>query len=185
MNIYDKEGVLRDQAWLEAEFGAVVVEAGAGPYQVAELHEADGHSSVIVTVKDANGASVPGVRVAFYWPDAPEEPGSGWHERCVYGDTNESGQIGFGMGPGAYYWPPGGGPHAVWIYGADQSDMISGLGMIGGTNHRHLDVVFQEGGSPPEPPEPPPTEDFETAVLERLDEVIRQLNRIVDLLEAV
>ena len=80
--------------------------------------------------------------------------------RCVHGTTGGNGDVGFGMGNGAYYWPDKGqiGPHAIWMYGADTpSDLILGLGMIGATNHTHLDTVWiwDNGDDPPEPPDPP------------------------------
>jgi hypothetical protein len=68
------------------------------------------------------------------------------------------------MGRGDYYFPPEGGASAVWVASsAGPSDYISGLGMLGGTNHRHIDVFYQlqaVEGKPPEPsptPTPPPT----------------------------
>jgi hypothetical protein len=66
------------------------------------------------------------------------------------------------MGFGDYYFAPGGGASAVWV--ADEAgpgDLIAGLGMLGGTNHRHLEVYYQlvDVSTPPEePPEEPPVE---------------------------
>ena len=65
--------------------------------------------------------------------------------RCVSGVTSASGDTGFGMGGGAYYWPDQGqtGPHAAWIHGADtRSDLVLGLGMLAATNHDHFDVEY-------------------------------------------
>ena len=48
------------------------------------------------------------------------------------------------MGKEDYYAVSGEGPAAVWVADpAGASDLISGLGMIEFTNHRHLDIVFR------------------------------------------
>jgi hypothetical protein len=105
--------------------------------------------------------------VVRHWPDAPQlpdwpKPISMWRKRGVFGGTNMNGDIGYGMGHGDYYFPPDGGASSVWV--ADESgpcDLVSGLGMLGGTNHRHLDVFYrlqdvEEPPTPPPPPSPPP-----------------------------
>ena len=92
-----------------------------------------------------DGRPVIGKRVAWYWPDAPIDPTAGWLGRADTADTRtgDRGTVDLCMGRGAYYTPPAGGPHAVWIHGADEnSDMIQGLGMLAGTNHTHLDISF-------------------------------------------
>jgi len=120
------------------------------------LRGIDACSSIFVRVLDKDGNPVVGALVAFSWPDAPPAPGSGWTEKCVSGYTKDDGFASFAMGGGAYYFPPNRGPHQVWIWGPGTSEIVRGLGMIGGTNHRHLDVVFQEaGGTPPPPPDDP------------------------------
>jgi hypothetical protein len=90
-------------------------------------------------------------------------PLSRWRERGVFGGTNIEGNIGFGMGHGDYYFPPNVGASAVWVAdGAGPADVVSGLGMLGGTNHRHLDIFYQltkiEAPPPEEPPVGPPIE---------------------------
>jgi len=193
MRIYDKNGVERDAAWLQQQFGAVDVVPGDGPWRCVELREQEGPATIVVTVKDRNGKGVNRALVARWWPDSklpglPSELAS-WHEQGVYGETNVNGDIGFGMGGGDYYWPPSGGASEVWM--DYDSDLVRGLGMIGGTNHRHLNVVFQDVGDepppvpppPPEPPEPEPPEpepptDFEILVLARLDRIITLLEGI-------
>ncbi len=92
-----------------------------------------------------DGRPVIGKRVAWYWPDAPIDPAAGWLGRADTADTRtgDRGTVDLCMGRGAYYSPPGGGPHAVWIHGLDEnSEMIAGLGMLAGTNHTHIDVSF-------------------------------------------
>jgi uncharacterized repeat protein (TIGR02543 family) len=55
--------------------------------------------------------------------------------------TNDMGDVGYGMGGGAYYFPPEKGPHWIDAGGV----RVDGLGMLGGTNHDHVDVVLIEG----------------------------------------
>ena len=170
--VYDQEGNPRDWHWLIANFGAIRVERTEVPegvshvYRIVKLQDAEGPAVKIVHVEDEAGKPQAGVRVVRYWPDAPKlpewpPPVSRWQEQGVYGDTNVNGDIGFGMGRGDYYFPPNGGASAVWVASSTgPSDYISGMGMLGATNHRHIDAVFQlqaVDGEPPEPPEPPPT----------------------------
>jgi hypothetical protein len=173
--VYDQEGDERDWHWLIANFGAIRVERAQVPegashvYRIVKLQDAEGPAVKIVHVEDEAGKPQGGIRVVRHWPDAPQlpewpPPASRWQERGVYGDTNVNGDIGFGMGRGDYYFPPEGGASAVWVASsAGPSDYISGLGMLGGTNHRHIDVFYQlqaVEGKPPEPsptPTPPPT----------------------------
>ncbi len=107
-------------------------------------------ATIVVHVEDEAGAPVAGVEVVFYWQDAPVLPpalqGCGL-DRGVYGPTNEAGDVGFGMGDGAYYWPDQGqvGPHRVCVGGL-ASERMDGLGMIAQTNHEHLDLAFVLSG---------------------------------------
>lgn len=173
--VYDQQGQERNWQWLVANFGPVSLEraeAPAGPgkvFRVVKLQDREGPAVLIVHISDEQGNPHEGARVVRYWPDAPSlpnwpQPTSRWRARGVFGKTNPKGEIGYGMGTGDYYWPPSGGASAVWVAEEDgASDCISGLGMLGGTNHRHLEVHFQlqtvEGEpSPPEPPAPTPTE---------------------------
>ena len=70
------------------------------------------------------------------------------------------------MGTGDYYFPPSIGASAVWVAEqAGPSDFIHGLGMLGATNHRHIEVYYEledvDEPTPPEPPTPPASPDFE------------------------
>ena len=82
--------------------------------------------------------------MVFHWPDAPDlQP---WQQACGLdrGDilyTDSDGYAEFIMGTGAYYFPPDGGPHTVWL-AVEGTDCLGGLGMLGGTNHKHLDSVW-------------------------------------------
>jgi hypothetical protein len=160
IKVYDWEGNQRDLAYLKGKYGDFVIHpaaSGGGPvYKIAVLREkVNTAASLVVRVTDEQDAPWEGVRVAWYWPDAPQDANAGplggvppalRPNRCVTGVTNPSGDTGFGMGTGAYYWPDLGqiGPHATWIHGAStRSDVIFGLGMVAATNHDHVDVEFR------------------------------------------
>jgi hypothetical protein len=160
IKVYDYQGNQRDLAYLKAKYGDFTIQAaaaGEGPvYHIAVLREVvNAPASLVVRVSDEGGQPLEGVRVAFYWPDAPQDGDAGplggviparmRPNRCVSGVTSGSGDTGFGMGHGAYYWPDQGqtGPHAVWIHGAGtRSDLVLGLGMLAATNHDHFDVEY-------------------------------------------
>jgi hypothetical protein len=181
LTIYDKYGRTRSLAWLRNEFGRVEIESPDRPeapyYEIVELRESDdlpagapddastraveARASILVTVLDGAGRPVPGIPVAWWWPDAPEAREIGWGDHGVTGATGEEGTVGHPMGGGAYYDPRvAQGPHCVWIAGEGRSQMIAGLGMIAGTNHRHLDVTFRETTPQPQPPGPQPGPDL-------------------------
>jgi hypothetical protein len=200
--VFDQEGQEQDWDWLVANFGAVSLEraepaeGGAGVFRIVKLQDTEGPAVQIVTVADQDGSPMGGIRVVRYWPDAPRlpdwpAPTSQWRDRGVYGETNLEGDIGYGMGQGDYYFPPGGGASAVWV--ADESgpsDFIGGLGMLGATTHRHLDVYYHLQGvdGPPDgPPEEPPDEPQEEPPEEPADgqwqKLFEKLDRIIALLE--
>ena len=144
--VYNCEGVITNTLWLTATFGPVGWERGPdGRAELTELHCNIGPSTLVVFVEDVNGDPVEGVTVVRYWPDAPPLPPelATWHDRGVYGPTNAEGSIGFAMGGGDYYWLPSAGVSAVWVGGAPGSDLMHGLGMLGETEHQHLDSVFR------------------------------------------
>lgn len=173
--ILDQQGQERDWDWLIANFGTVSLERTEVPqgvnkaYRIVKLQVSEGPAVQIAIVADSAGTPLEGITVVRHWPGAPPLPGwsppaSAWQDKGVFGPTNVRGEIGFGMGRGDYYFPPNLGASAVWVADpAGPSDFISGLGMLGGTNHRHLDVYFQleqsqeSPPSPPTPPDSPPT----------------------------
>ncbi len=187
--IFDQQGQERDWNWLISNFGAINLEraeVGEGSvYRIVKLQDAEGPAVQVANVTDQGGQPLDGVRVVRYWPDAPPLPAwppptSMWHDQGVYGETNVNGDIGFGMGHGDYYFPPNGGASALWVADAKgPSDFISGLGMLGGTNHRHLDVYFQFLPAEPPPPEPPeePPDDRWQRLFDKLDEIISMLEK--------
>ena len=145
LTIYDLSGQEQDWNWLIETFGAVTLTRGSGAAHVAVLRAVEGPTALVVRVETATGSPVEGIPVVFHWPDAPylapEQQACGL-ERGIVGYTNANGDVGFGMGGGAYYFPPSGGPHTVWL-ALDGTDCLGGLGMLGGTNHIHLDSVWR------------------------------------------
>jgi hypothetical protein len=171
LEIRDINGALQNLQWLVENYGALVVHpATDGPgWRVVKIQENDAATVIVVKMLAADGTPMPDVRVAWYWPDAPEDrhagPANGLPAgmrpgRAFASDTNANGDVGFDMGDGARYWPDQDqiGPHAVWVYGPQtNSDVVLGLGMVGGTNNS-LWPTYQwcEDVPPPEPPPPPP-----------------------------
>ena len=153
---------LSDMAWVASEYGFTVDRApdgwtGSAPYvyRLVGLVERVGPSNIDVYVIDEAGSPIVGVRVAWWWPDVGSASGAvatstdEWYASMLPGTTEASGRVGFMLAGSAYLPCCGcGGPHAVWISepsasGAVPSDRAGALGMLGGTNHRHMDLVFQ------------------------------------------
>lgn len=145
LTIYDKYGTAQDWDWLVANFGAVTLQGGSGAASVRVLREVEGPTTLVVRVENADGDPMENVPVVFYWPDAPLLPPEQQACGLTRGEvilTKSNGNAEFSMGPGAYYFPPDGGPHVAWVV-AEGTDCLGGLGMLGGTNHIHLDSVWR------------------------------------------
>ena len=187
------------RSWCESvAVGAIVRNEvgvpGTGPVafgSIAYAASSAAAATLVVRVTNKDGAPIEGLQVAWYWPDAPDDPYAGPQgglppqmrpQRAVTGFTNINGDTGFGMGRGAYFFPSQGqiGPHATWIYGqATRSDVILGLGMLGQTNHDHYDVEFvsvTDEGTPP-PPDFPREEIL--AELARVEEAIGAIRTMI------
>ena len=123
VQILDKDGQLRDWDWLTLEFGLTPAEVEQGTqWHVTRIQEGGSEAAIVVYAP-------PGTVVAFGWPD-------GYTEATV----EPKGELGFSMGPGAYYWPPAVGPHYIQVGDV----FMDGLGMIGGTNHRHVNITVSD-----------------------------------------
>jgi len=127
-------GEKRTLDWAKATYG-VGLEVKDGPaYHCILMQEREGPSSIDIYVYDELGEPEEGVSVDFMWPDG--------HDVKF---TEPSGKAGFAYGPGSYVYDPAvGGPH--WIVVADGNcDKVTKLGMLAGTNHRHLDLAYRFG----------------------------------------
>ena len=188
VRVFDAEGKEKDWAWLVENYGPMTIQSpGDFPcYRVVELREKFDDSAFVAQVRAENGVPMQGVDVVFYWDTADPLPDCGWLKQGVKGPTNENGDVGFGMGPGAYYTPPKQGPHKAWICGEGKSEMLEGIGMIAGTNHNHIDAAWQwvedtpssSSSSSPSPspsPSPEPTGKFRVTGTITVDLIVEAL----------
>jgi len=161
---FDRNGVAVDLVDLQKRYGFVVKRADAKPgaevFRITTIREKTGPASLTVHCSKG-GAPDRQRRVAFYWPDAPQQTATGhdWWNRYVIGETNENGDVGFGLGTGAYIKDVAlGGPHAVWVWSpSTASDCLAGIGMLGGTVHDHVEPEFALVLEPEVIPEPAPS----------------------------
>ena len=155
IRVFDMNNVEQTLDWAIAKYGVAFrraeVESGQKVYRLVELREKSGPASLVTQVVNEAGNPIVNMDVAFYWPGAPEPPDPptavlphDWYRNFVHGPTNVNGDIGPGMGPGAYHGEGEGGPHAVWVRDPDiPSDICEKLGMLAGTPHDHLDQKFK------------------------------------------
>ena len=154
LQITDRNGITHDAAWLAATYGARVVPGPSGrAFRLVRVAETEGPATVMAHVQEA-GAALAGHGVALSWPDAPEDLTTPearlfvtrYRPRAAVQWTNASGDTGFGLGGGSYIKDLAvGGPHACWVlHNIYASDVLDGIGMLGGTNHRGpLRMVFE------------------------------------------
>lgn len=167
--LYDQTGQVQDAAWLMDRFGIVSWQCAephpdAGyVFRLVELREACGPAVIIVNVRDENGYPLEGRAVIRYWPGADplpeyEPPASRWTDLGVVGWTSGSGDVGFGLGQGDYYFPEtGNGVTKIYIADYDgPSDLVENLGMLGGTEHCTLYPVYHRIPAEVDPPTPTP-----------------------------
>lgn len=192
--IYDKSGVRRDMAWLQQKYGNVqFLDAGSGPkFRLVRVDETEGPAVLKIRLLNQQGQPHAGQPVANHWPDnsLPYLGNSGlktlWRDRAVYQNTDSEGFTGFGLGTGSYIGNlQQGGPHVVWVLSPSlASDGMSGLGMLGGTNHAGpLFLTFQVGDEtatpPPTPPPPEPGTVSNEQLLAKLEQVHADLQRLM------
>lgn len=136
VRVFDTSGRPRDLAWAQHYYGAWVEfaqPAGGACMRVVELRERSGPSNIDVWVLDENGEPVPNMLLRFDWPGGE-----------VQQPTNAEGKVGFALGPGSYiYDREVGGPHTIQLVCEYPSDVARNFGMLAGTPHDHLDIVFQ------------------------------------------
>lgn len=156
MDVFDKDGQLRDLAWLQAKYGNVqFLDAGTGlKFRLARVDETEGPAVIKVRVLDRQGAPLARQPIANHWPD-PSLPDlrnaelkTLWRDRAGHQQSDSAGFTGFGLGTGSYIRDlTEGGPHVVWVLSPSlRSDGLSGIGMLGGTNHAGpLFLTFQIG----------------------------------------
>jgi len=208
VKVVDLEYQERDFDYAKSKYGVAFRRAKVAPgqkvYRLVELWEKTGHSSLITQVLNEDGSPMANVDVAFYWPGAPDPPdpptevySHDWHRKFVHGPTNVNGDVGPGMGHGAYHGEGEGGPHAVWVRDPNiPSDICEKLGMLAGTFHDHLDQKFQlmvvkdgEDEVPVTPVVTPPPQDLDTLVQEvqslkervaKIEDKLRGLKKLLE-----
>ena len=130
------KGNPRDMNWVTQTYGSWIERGTPGAdgsiYRIVELREIEGPVTIKVWVRDSAGNPWPGVSVRCSWPGGEEiKP------------TEEDGTVSL-CAMGDYISPWGsGGARSMEVLGDVPSDIARALGMLGKTNHRHLDVVFQ------------------------------------------
>jgi len=178
IRIFDAEGKARDWAWLKAKYGNVrihpvqgVVGANDEVYKMIELREKVGPATAIVKLLDEKGETLTGRAIAQGWRDGPQLPDdmdpagglpAGYPNKGNAAFPNDNGELGFGWGGGEYYYLDQGqeGAHYYWVC-TFHSEVVTGIGMLPGTEHAHLDMVFQRQYGPDavDPGEPDPGEE--------------------------
>lgn len=175
VKVFDKTGVQRDWAWLQAKYGNVRLYDGSHGdsneyYRLTELREKEGPATCVVSVFDEAGKPIKRA-VAQGWRDGPQLPDdmdpagglpAGYPNRGHAAFPNGNGDAGFGWGQGEYYDPTKAeGAHYYWVC-TFASDVVTGLGMLPLTEHLHLDPRFQR--STPDAIDPTPDPPSNTAL---------------------
>lgn len=179
--VIDFEYQERDFEYARSKYGAAFrraeVAEGEPVYRLVELWEKTGDTALIAKVLNEDGNPLEGVRVTFYWPDAPDFPHPSeydWHPNFTVGVTDEGGDgCGGSMGHGAYRGEGECGPHAVWVHDPEiPSDISDCHGMLAGTFHDHLNPRFKLTTGTGDIPEQGDYEeldrDFEEGVVNRI-----------------
>lgn len=153
--VYDKEGNEQSFEWLREKYGNMVFHnAGAGEkFRLLRIDETEGPAVITVRVLNKDGQPHASQPVANNWPDSSlpslgDELKSRWKDKAIHQNVDENGYTGFGLGNGSYIRDLAqGGPHTIWVLSPSlPSDGISGIGMLGGTNHAGpLSLVFGIG----------------------------------------
>lgn len=136
--VYDKDRNPKDMGWATARYGVWIESAVPAPdgsvYRIVELRERIGTNNFDVWVKD--GAEVPlsDIFVRCWYPEG--------EDRQL---TDAEGRAGVcPMGTGSYQKEWGQcGAYSLQVDAGIPSDVGRCFAMIGGTDHWHLDIVFQ------------------------------------------
>jgi len=178
---FDPNATIRDWPWLRSIFGPdlrvhpieekadVDLQPGDIIYKVQWLDCKVGVAGIGIHVEGIDGNPEEGKLPVFGWPSAEPhglpQTWALWTEDGVHGPTNDNGDVGPGMGTGAYYdWskidPETGklecGPHFVWVWDLP-SDQVTGIGMLTWHpdvqgNHLHVNVGYRAEVYQEEPP---------------------------------
>jgi len=169
MDVFDRFGRKQSEEWLHSTYGTRVVRAdvvGEEKFSLARVDETEGPATIMVRVLDDSGSPHIGQPVANHWNVEDDDDTLAevkakvknarmdWltglktmpYDYALVQRTEISGYTGFGLGTGSYTHDVSkGGPHSVWVLSPSiESDVVTGIGMEGMTNHRGpLSLVFQ------------------------------------------
>lgn len=147
-------------AWVTESYGNVQIHRDeTALFGVVDFIEVEGNLGLGVYVSDKEGNPIRNVAVVFEWPGAPMlGTDAGWGKQGLIEFTDTGGYAAIIMGGDSYYWPQDGqeGAYKVWLHGVGVSEMVSGLGMLGNTHYKHVDVHYRMQPTQPPPPQPPP-----------------------------
>ena len=191
--VFDIKGIERDWAYLWGRYGRLELRpAGGRPsFELAQVRECAGPAVLRVRVLDAEGAPL-AARVALTWPtvqtpaeDLPPVDGAvAWASRAVTQVTDAaSGETTFALGRDSWIKDLAtGGPYHVWVQWYGDSECLSWVGWLGGTDHQGpCDLTFRL--APAETlPEPEPEPD---AVVDQLRTIAEDLERLAAGLRAL
>jgi hypothetical protein len=143
------------------------LKAGDRYFKIVALREKTGTSAFIYRVVNQDGSRRAQQQCAWWWPgmaagdnDIALSYATDRESEADLGVTNDEGEMGPGMGTGAYFHPDDPehprGPHRAWVRHPEiKSDELLHIGMRAGTNHDHMDCewkeVVHEDGEPPPP----------------------------------
>lgn len=137
-------------------------------YNLVALRDKTGSSAFVYCVKDIDGNPIVNpdenlkrnvAHRAWWWPDVQEANDiitpfpTDHHRYADLGGLNKNGEGGSGMG--AFHDPNSPGPYQAWVrHPSIPSVILEGIGMVGSTNHDHMDGEWQEeiyenGGTEP------------------------------------
>ena len=165
IEVFDRNGLPRDLAWLETTYRTKVLDAGAGPkFALVRIDETEGPAVFMVQVRNVDGRSHTGQPVANHWPGVQDDEqakdlrGQGlktiWQSHAIVQQTNAGGDTGFGYGGGSVIHAEG-GPHTLWVLSPSlPSDGLARMGWLGGTDHRgpcRLTFQIVAEAAPPQP----------------------------------
>ena len=141
-----------DLAWLRTIYGIRVVpaseaaaRAAGAVYRLVQVIEREGPVAIESWLVDAQGKRLAGREVTYCYPaqvPATGDPGCGTN--LVPTQSSSDGHADFIMTGSAYVGCGQPGPFAAWVNESGiPSDRVFGIGMLLGTNHRHVNFVFQ------------------------------------------
>lgn len=165
VKVYDINGNEQDWNWMVSRYGNVKhLESPSYPkFALKEVRCTIGPAIIKVEVQDTDGKPKVNQPVGNYWPN--QELGGyvktisasqvkqtfGKPSACIQ-NTDSNGLTGYGIYVDSYIKDKvEGGPHTLWVLSPSvSSDGISGVGMLGGTEHEGpLNPVFKLVNSAP------------------------------------